>query len=310
MAYEKIVVVTRKTRLEGLVERFNTPAQAAFIVERAGGDFKRYRREHEAYDGALEELHRQLSRLTRVHVIQREFLPNYIFTPQDLVVAIGIDGQVVNTAKYLDGQPLIAVNPDPEHIDGILLPFTVENVGAVVARALAGHMRVQEITMAEARLNDGQSLLAFNDFFIGRHDHVSARYRIQANGRAEDHSSSGIIVSTGVGATGWFSSFFNMANGLFDEFLGPVSPDVTRPKVPWDANYLYFVVREPFVSKTSAAGIVSGTITPQSPLLLESHMPDSGVIFSDGIASDFIQFNSGAAATVTLAERRTRFVVG
>jgi hypothetical protein len=85
---------------------------------------------------------------------------------------------------------------------------------------------------------------------------------------------------------------------------------MARPKVPWDANYLYFVVREPFVSKTSAAGIVSGTITPQSPLLLESHMPDSGVIFSDGIASDFIQFNSGATATVTLAERRTRFVVG
>lgn len=32
---------------------------------------------------------------------------------QDIVVVIGQDGLVANTLKYLDGQPVIAINPDP-----------------------------------------------------------------------------------------------------------------------------------------------------------------------------------------------------
>ena len=52
-----------------------------------------------------------------------------------------------------------------------------------------------------ARLNDGQRLLAFNDFLIGHRTHVSARYRLTWHGRTETQSSSGILVSTGAGST-------------------------------------------------------------------------------------------------------------
>ena len=37
--YKKLVIVTRKTRLQELVERFNTRSQAKFYIEHAGGDF-------------------------------------------------------------------------------------------------------------------------------------------------------------------------------------------------------------------------------------------------------------------------------
>ena len=127
--YEKIVLVTRKTRLEGLVERFNTRSQARFYIEHAGGDFDFYQREHDTYYASVDRLRSRLQGLLKLHVIERSFLPNYLFTRADLVVTIGIDGLVVNTAKYLEGQPLLAVNPDPAHIDGVLLPFNVENAG-------------------------------------------------------------------------------------------------------------------------------------------------------------------------------------
>jgi hypothetical protein len=45
-------------------------------------------------------------------------------------------------------------------------------------------------------------------------------------------------------------------------------------------------------------------------LVLESLMPSAGVIFSDGMESDFLQFNSGALARVRAAEQRARLVVG
>jgi NAD kinase len=307
--FEKIVLVTRQTRLEELIARFNTKAQARFYIEHSGGNFSMYEREHEVYETAVSHLRRRLQKLSRLQVIERQFLPNFLFSQTDLVVTIGIDGLVVNTAKYLDGQPLIAVNPDPDHIDGVLLPFTVSQAPAIVAQALQGEMQVQPISMAEARLNDGQTLLAFNDLFIGRHDHVSARYRLQFQGQAEAHSSSGIIVSTGAGSTGWLSSLFNMANGMLATFDEQASP-LARPILPWEAENLLFVVREPFVSQTSAASIVCGAITAESPLRLESNMPDGGVIFSDGVTADFLNFNAGTTATISLARRKTNLVVG
>jgi NAD kinase len=44
-----------------------------------------------------------------------------------------------------------------------------------------------------------QSLLAFNDLFVGRKTHISARYHLTHGRRSENQSSSGIIVSTGGG---------------------------------------------------------------------------------------------------------------
>jgi hypothetical protein len=246
--------------------------------------------------------------LAKLQTIEREFLPNFLFGPGDVIVTIGIDGLVVNTAKYLEGQPLVAVNPDPVHIDGVLLPFSVEQAPATVRRVLRGQMTIQAITMAEARLNDGQSLLAFNDLFLGMHNHVSARYHIRADGREEDHSSSGIIVATGAGATGWLSSAFNMANGLL-AFSGQANQALAQPKLRWDTNRLLFVVREPFVSKTTGASIVCGAIEVESPLVVESSMAEGGVIFSDGVAADYLAFNAGAIATINLAAKKTRLVV-
>jgi NAD kinase len=310
MSYEKIVLVTRKTRLETLVERFNTRAQAKFYIEHGGGDFDSFELEHQRYQAALVQLNRGLKQLAKVQTIERGFLPNFLFGENDLVVTIGIDGLVVNTAKYLREQPIIAANPDPEHIDGILLPFDVGGAVSAAEQAMQGDLGIQSVTMAEARLNDGQSLLAFNDLFIGRHDHVSARYQISSQGRSEHHSSSGVIISTGAGATGWLSSLFNMANGMMAEFASQTqSHGLTRPALSWDSNHLLFVVREPFISKQSGAEIVCGKITREAPLQLRSAMPDGGVIFSDGVATDYLAFNAGMTVTVGLAAQRTKLVI-
>ena len=309
MDYEKIVLVTRKTRLEGLVERFNTRGQARFYLEHSGGDFSFYEREHETYQAAVAYLRLELARIAKFQEIERGFLPNFVFAESDLLVTIGIDGLVVNTAKYLNGQPIIAVNPDPEHIDGILLPFQVQQAPQIARQVLKNRFNARLISMAEARLNDGQTLLAFNDLFIGVHSHTSARYLIRADGREEHQSSSGVIVSTGVGSSGWLSSLFNMANGLLAGFAegGQALPPY---RLDWEADQLVFVVREPFVSKTSGAAITCGQISPQSWLQLESEMPEGGVIFSDGVESDFLAFNAGAVASIGLAEKKTRLVVG
>lgn len=121
---------------------------------------------------------------------------------------------MANTAKYVSSQPIVAVNPDPTRYDGILLPFLPKQATQAIETVLKGQARIRAVTLAEAKMNDGQRLLAFNDLFLGAQSHVSARYRIHWNQRQEPQSSSGVLVSTGAGSTGWMSSVFNMASGV------------------------------------------------------------------------------------------------
>jgi hypothetical protein len=307
MPFEKIVLITRRTRLMELIARYNSRPQAKFAIDRAGGNFADYEGEDEAYRKALDTLRGGLSRLLKVQVVDREFVPSFLFAEKDLVVTAGQDGLVANTAKYVNGQPILAVNPDPERFDGLLLPFTVGEASPAVQRLLAGKGRLRAVTLAEARLNDAQRLLAFNDLFIGARSHVSARYLIRFRDRWEQHSSSGVIVSTGAGSTGWMSSVFHMAAGVMT-FAGQPVPAV-KVQMDWEDERLLFAVREPFLSRTSQVGLVAGMIAPGEVLVIESRMPGGGVIFSDGMEADFLQFNSGASARIRIAGKKAHLVV-
>lgn len=301
----KIILIIRRTRVEEIVARFNTISQARFYVEHLGADFSDYQAEDACYRHAVSETEKILGSLGRVHKINREFLPNFIFGKDDIVVALGQDGLVANTLKYLSAQKLIGVNPDPSRWDGVLLPFQVRDLTRIVPEVFAGKRQCREITMAKAKLNTGQTLYAVNDLFFGPKSHTSARYIIRIGKTQEQHSSSGLIVSTGLGSTGWFKSLIAGAMGITRSLSGAKKTQNKAPEsFPWDADYLYYTVREPFVSKTSSAGLVFGKISAEQPLRLISQMPESGVIFSDGIESDFLEFNSGTEAVVTIAEKK------
>lgn len=307
---DKIVLVTRKTRLDELIGRFNTREQAKFYIEHMGLDFSDYDREHQAYATAVRRVRRDLEGLAKLQSIDRSFLPNFIFTPNDLVVTIGQDGLVVNTAKYLDGQPIVAVNPDSARYDGILLPFAPADARAGVAQVLEDRAGYHAITMAEVHLNDGQRLLAFNDFLVGQRTHVSARYSLTWREKTERQSSSGVLVSTGAGSTGWFSSTQHMAEAVSHLLLRDKAPKLPTLRLAWEDPRLVFVVREPFRSRVSGVELAAGLLEEGEYLRLESHMPEGGVIFSDGVEADALGFNTGAVATIRAAERQTRLVAG
>ena len=157
---------------------------------------------------------------------------------------------VANTAKYVGDLPIIGVNPDPARNDGVLLPFKVSEARKAVRRAIDNKIGTREVTLAEVNTNDGQRMLAFNDFFIGASSHVSARYTLETAGRSEPQSSSGVLVSTGAGSTGWLSSLFNMTDGLGRAFG---SPTANRLQLDWEDRRLVWAVREPFRSRHSGA---------------------------------------------------------
>ncbi len=306
---DKVVFVTKKTPLEELIERHNSREQARFYVEARGATFARYEAEHDAYQQALETLKKALSALPngmRTQWIEREFLPQFSFGERDLVVALGPDGLVVNIAKYLHNQTLVAFNPDPARNNGTLLPFAVWLAEPVLRRASRGQGMVSELTMAQCLLNDGQQILALNDLFLGRRGHASARYELKLDRRKENQSSSGIIVSTGAGSTGWLSSIVAGAVRVMQaNTLSEATPLTAEDaRFGWSEKRLQYAVREPFKSKTSGDEMVWGRIEEGEHLEVISQIPQDGAIFSDGIENDYLEWNIGSIAKVSVAERK------
>lgn len=328
-ATERVTVITRPTRLEGLLARWGTKGQAqfrfrankiaAFVkaqkLEQAAEiqkqkndtDFDLLENEDVVYQNAVREVARTLDFGVPVQTIDRSFMPNYDFSMSTAVVVLGQDGLVANAAKYVGDVPIIGVNPDPDRIDGVLLPFQLKEARDALQCVLSGKHRVRNVTLAEARLQDGQQMLAFNDFFVGVRSHVSARYKLTVNGRTESHSSSGVLIATGAGSTGWMSSVFNMASGI----AAAQDPErrIEPQRLKWDDPRLLWAVREPFVSRTSQAGLVCGILDSSTVMEIESMSPENGLIFSDGIEADSLEFNAGTIATISVAKQKARLVV-
>lgn len=307
--FDNIVIVTRKTELDELVARFNTKAQAKFYLEQSGHSFSPIQAAHDKHHNVLKLVRETIPTNTKHQIIDRDIVPRFTFGDDDLVITIGQDGLVSNTAKYLHGQLILAVNPDPSRFDGILLPFDPGNFAPSLTKALAGDVRTKAVTLARAETSNNQSLLAFNDFFIGAKSHVSARYSIEVAGQKENQSSSGIIVSTGAGSSGWLQSVYAGAAGVIEALGGKVTPPPENGRLAWDTKSLAYSVREPFPSQVTQCSLVHGLFSNEMPLKVTSKMSSNGVIFSDGVESDFLDFNSGTELTISTAPQQAHLIV-
>jgi NAD kinase len=379
----RVVLITRPTRLDNILAKENTISQARFklasmnVISKTFSssddvytELDAYEMEHNQYKASIRTVQEAIESLAPLQMLDRKYLSNFVFNDSDIIVCIGQDGLVANTLKYLNSQPVIGINPDKKAYDGVLLPFEPKDSSKILKDVVAGKRKHKNVSMGELRFPDGQRLLAVNDFFIGQRGHTSARYIIKYAGLKEPQSSSGIIISTGMGSTGWMQSVIAGAKGVSSFIIGspaglgrqnkslmaddidideevmemcapasvempvemmeaepparkqrlsghapvPAAPlkkimkkeyggsDLSAFVGKWDSRELYFAVREPFPSKTSGTGIVFGRISEGENLRVESLMGENGVIFSDGVESDFLEFNSGMEATIGISD--------
>lgn len=297
----RLILVTRETEYEGLLTRHATRGQAeAFLRQRSPGRSGQTleeldaRREHIA--ALLAEIRAAVPRGWRIASVRRAELDRFLFGPEDVVVAVGQDGLVANVAKYLSGQPVIGVNADPVRNAGVLVPHTAAAAAAMLPLAAAGTLRTEPRTMVHAELDNGQTLLALNEVFVGHSSHQSARYSLIYSGREEAQSSSGLIIATGTGATGWALSI-SRATGVTLKL---------RP----DELAAMFMVREPWPSRATGASIVSGRLGENDTLLIVSRMNEGGVVFADGIEGDRLDFAWGRTLRISISRQHLNFVPG
>ncbi|MCP5055724.1 MAG: hypothetical protein GY937_03245 [bacterium] len=284
----RVVVVTRSTPYQALLERHATRGQAKFFLETRGEDIEVLEAGHQRFQEALGFVLQSIPSKWRRAQVDRPDLDRFLFEPEDIIAAVGQDGLVANVAKYLDGQAVIGINPLPDEYDGVLVPHPAEAARDLIVGVAHGTVELENRTMAEAKLDDGQRLLALNEVFIGHRTHQSARYRLAVAGDEERHSSSGLIVSTGTGATGWARSI-NLSRG---NILDLPNPEDRR---------LAFFAREAFPSVATGTEVTSGLIERGNALAVVSEMNEGGVIFGDGIEDDHLDFAWSQTAKVQVS---------
>jgi NAD kinase len=294
----RVVVVTRPTPLELLIQRFGTYGQARFHLQSRGEKIDWFEELHERLEQGLRLALSALPTEVPYTRVGRDDLDRFLFSPDDGVMIVGQDGLVANVAKYLSGQLAFGINPDPEHYDGVLCPHPPQRSGELLDWSAKpdARFRLEPRVLAEAEREDGQRLLALNEIFIGHRTHQSARYRLRAADMEERQSSSGLIVATGTGSTGWARSIVTQRG------IAVPMPTPVELKLAW-------FVREPWPSVASGAALNFGWVDANASLRVVSEMGEGGVIFADGIESDCIEFASGQSVRVGIAAQRLNLVV-
>lgn len=290
----RVVLVTRHTPYEELLARHATRSQAEFFLRQRGQSISEIEALHHEIHAAVARVQAAIPLKYRRNLVLRDELDRFLFEPEDTVVVVGQDGLVANVAKYLDQQRVIGVNPLPRNFDGVLVRHSPEAGCRLLVPAAQAEVQVQERTMVEVKLDDGQQLCALNELFVGQPGHQSARYELAFAGRVVQHSSSGIIVATGTGASGWARSIQLERRQA-----------ITLP-TPEEARLAFFV-REAFPSVASSTELTQGTLSSTESLEVTSRM-EAGVIFGDGMEADHLRFDWGTRAAMKVAEKRLHLV--
>jgi hypothetical protein len=280
----RVVIVHRRTELEELVAHHGTRGQAAFFLDSRGRSLAEVEARHAATHNALAVATAAIPIDWRRGAVERADLARFLFAPDDIVVVVGQDGLVANVAKYLDGQPVIGINSDPARNPGVL----VQHEPVAVPDLLRSRTAVERRTMVEALTDDGQTLRALNEIYVGHSSHQTARYTLAAPHAApEPQASSGLIVATGTGATGWCRS----------AWLERHSP-IALP-APTDGRLVWFV-REAWPSPASQTSHTEGTLTDTAlAVTVES---DHLVVFGDGVEEDNLGLAWGQRVTITRSQ--------
>jgi len=298
----RVVLVHRETELEELAVRHGTPQQAAFFLQQRGRSLDTVRHGQIAQQTALDIVAAAIPADWRRGEVERGDLARFVFGPEDIVVAVGQDGLVANVAKYLDGQPVIGIDPDPRRNVGVLVRHPPEAIAGLLAEAVSSRgrapgpgSRTELRSMVRITTDDGQSLLALNEIYVGQATHQSARYTVRVpDGRAERQSSSGVLVGTGTGATGWCRSVW------LERRSALTLPEPTGRTLCW-------FVREAWPSPATGTELTEGSLAADQELVLTAE--SDLVVFGDGIESDFVPVTWGQNATLTVADRQLRLVV-
>ena len=297
MGTPRLVIVHRRTELEELLARHATLGQTEFFLRTRGRTIAGVRERHELLAAALATIRAANPADWRRAEVERADLNRFMFTPEDIIAVVGQDGLVANVAKYLTGQPVIGIDPEP----GV-------NPGVLVRHAPADAARL----LRERRTGRGKDSVALP----GTCDGDGAARRRSRNFRGSTRFSSGTEPTSrpatssrrrtdGASGNRPPGSSFPPGRAPPDgaprmalERGGRTLPAPTDPRLAW-------FVREAWPSPGTGTSLTEGALEADELLRL-TVASDQLVVFGDGMEQDRLTASWGQEISVQLGVRPLR----
>ena len=292
----RAVLVHRRTELADLLARHGTRGQASFYLAQRGRSIDDVDADDAAQRAAWQRVTAAIPVDWRRGEVERADLARFLFAPGDVVVAVGQDGLVANVAKYLAGQPVLGIDPVPGRGVGALVSPAPRKLGALLEATVHGEVGFERRTMVRIATDDGQELTALNEIYVGHASHQTSRYRLGVAGGEERQASSGLLVGSGTGATGWCASTAAERHSA----IALPAPDQRR---------LAWFVREAWPSPGTGTSLTEGVLDDGEALELQVES-DRLVAFGDGLEADHLDLLWGQRVRIDVSPRTLALVSG
>lgn len=206
MSINNVLVVYKKSVYE-LYSNSPDKELREFMAE-SNRDVERMKKSHEAQQKSLETIVAGLSRAGISHeAIYRAELETMGVGGSDLVISVGGDGTFLEVSHYILSPelPILGVNSDTNASTGFFTYATADNFAKVMEAIENGKAPITVLNRLEVILNDKKlPEPVLNDILVA-HTNPAAmtRYTLVADRVPTEVRSSGLLVCTAAGSTGW-----------------------------------------------------------------------------------------------------------
>lgn len=291
MKLEEIVIGRKTTRYEGNLKKYGSHEA---LGERISYDKLGERVEdHWDYQKTLSELESEFeSAGVDCHIVRVPVNSCEVFENKDLIVSLGGDGTTLRTSHYIkDDTPLLPLRTGRSI--GVLCSGEADKAGSIIERLLEDDFSIEERMRVAAEFR-GRKEYALNEVMVGNKYPRPSYYKLLFKGKEEEQGSSGVVVSSGSGSTGWYGNVWETSN---------------LKSFPRDSKKLRYIVREPMRVEEEGLELLHGEIEEGEEFKIESLMDFNGVICFDSALKFMYDFPLGDTVKLSVSDEPLRVII-
>jgi len=284
METPKILIVTKQSKYEYEIEKFKLTDEELK---------EKYKHEHANLNAILSSHEAQINSRTKI----KELLPYAEMIPMNklkettsysLIISFGGDNSFTYTSHYAGDTPIIGINSDPLRSVGALCMWSSKDLEETIETILKEEYEIENWTRLKTTINDEKITSATSEYYFGEKQRKDmSRNTIEYRGKEYEQKSSGIIIATGAGSTGWYNS----AN----RFLFPEGNTFTKTE-----KKAVFINTEPYAYTRKIGELYAGEIREGEKLIIHSLNDEGGTVSCDSWEEyDFIR---GKTAVIEIGE--------
>lgn len=291
----QVLIVIKKTKFELDMEKYN-------------GDLEFYKKLTAIQNNSFDRIYSShLRQLESRKILQEEIFPNGTFIFRDglenlevsnfdLVVALGGDNHFTYVAHHSQGVPILGCNSDEKTSFGALLSFTPETLKLTLKEDWKNTQTENwSMIYGEIEYIDGkkiQTIPCVSEISIRNNNpDLTSRYILYYDDIIEEQKSSGLLLYTGAGYTGWYMS----CTGL---------KSINPKNFPKDATFFKAYSRE--LSYKARKNLKLHDFTVYSKLKVVSEM--DGSISIDALPERIYPFPAGTVAKFFLSNEKLKVI--